>query len=461
MGVKIRHGSRHWRPPEGHCYTGVMSTESTPPDPADLDDLSRREFLGHSAKNAAVAGATAAGVVALSSGRTSASPNERIAIAVIGTRRRGRELATRLAARRDTDVPVLCDIDPSVLATAGPRIVEAQGFAPEPLTDFRRVIDRNDLDAVVIATPDHHHATMTQLACLAGMDVFVEAPVSRTIQESRAMIETARTTGRVIQCGLQHRSGRHFREAIELLHAGEIGRVRLARAWTVHRGKSIGTRSETDAPAGVDYRGWLGSAAARPFHPARFHGSWQWFWDFGTGALGRYGVHTLDMARWGLGLELPTRVSASGGIYHFHDDRQTPDTLCVQFDYPDATIAWEHRLWSTRGPEGRSEGTAFYGELGTLVIDRGGYKIYGRSEAPVGDGHRADDDHLSNFIDCLRSREMPRADIATGATSTTLCHLGNLAHRLGREVNWDEDDGGFGDDIEAMTLAETGHDDHV
>ena len=214
MGVKIRHGSRHWRPPEGHCYTGVMPTESTPPDPADLDDLSRRQFLGHSAKNAAVAGATAAGVVALSSGRTSASPNERIAIAVIGTRRRGLELATRLAARSDTDVPVLCDIDPSVLATAGPRIVEAQGFAPEHLSDFRRVIDRNDLDAVVIATPDHHHATMTQLACLAGMDVFVEAPVSRTIQESRAMIETARTTGRVIQCGLQHRSGRHFREAI-------------------------------------------------------------------------------------------------------------------------------------------------------------------------------------------------------------------------------------------------------
>ncbi|GIT28866.1 MAG: hypothetical protein Ct9H300mP1_09120 [Planctomycetaceae bacterium] len=163
--------------------------------------------------------------------------------------------------------------------------------------------------------------------------------------------------------------------------------------------------------------------------------------------VGPLWVHTLDTARWGLGLELPTRVSASGGIYHFHDDRQTPHTLCVQFDYPDATIAWEHRLWSTRGPEGRSEGTAFYGELGTLVIDRGGYKIYGRSEAPVGDGHRADDDHLANFIDCLRSREMPRADIATGATSATLCHLGNLAHRLGREVNWDEEDGGFGEDI--------------
>ena len=438
-----------------------MTNESTRPAPLTPDphdDLSRREFLGHSAKNAAVAGAAAAGVVALAATRPAASPNERIAVGVIGARRRGLELATILAARSDTDVPVLCDIDPAVLAAATPRLLEAQGFTPELVSDFRRVIDRNDLDAVVVATPDHHHATMTRLACLAGKDVFVEAPVSRTIGESRQMVEVARETGRVIQCGLQQRSGRHFREAIGLIRDGEIGRVRLARAWTVHRGKSIGTRSETDPPAGVDYSAWLGPASRRPFHPARFHDSWRWFWDFGSGALGRYGVHSLDVARWGLGMELPTRASASGGIYHFQDDRQTPDTLCVQFDYPDATIAWEHRLWSTRGPEGRSEGTAFYGELGTLVIDRGGYKIYGRSEAPVADGHRADADHIANFLDCLRSREMPAADIAIGATSSTLCHLGNLAYRLGREVTRDALTGDFGDDTEAVTLAETGHD---
>jgi len=459
--VKIRQSSHHWRLPERHCYTGGMpnaSTCPTPPPPDPHDDLSRREFLGHSAKNAAVAGAAAAGVVALGSTHPAASPNERIAVGVIGVRRRGLELATLLAGRSDTDVPVLCDVDPAVMVTATPRLVDSQGFAPELVADFRRVIDRNDLDAVVIATPDHHHATMTRLACLAGKDVFVEAPVSRTIGESRQMVETARATGRVVQCGLQQRSGRHFLEAIELIRAGEIGRVRLARAWTVHRGKSIGTQTETDPPAGVDYSAWLGPAADCPFHPARFHDNWKWFWDFGTGALGRYGVHALDIARWGLELELPTRASASGGIYHFQDDRQTPDTLCVQFDYPDATIAWEHRLWSTRGPEGRSEGTAFYGELGTLVIDRGGYKIYGRSEAPVSDGHRADADHIANFLACIRSRQTPVADIATGATSSTLCHLGNLAHRLGREVTWDVLTQDFGSDTQAAALAETSHD---
>ena len=191
------------------------------------------------------------------------------------------------------------------------------------------------------------------------------------------------------------------------------------------------------------------------------HDHWRWFWDFGTGALGRYGVHSLDVARWGLQLELPTRVSSSGGIYHFQDDRQTPDTLCVQFDYPDATIAWEHRLWSTRAPEGRSDGTAFYGELGTLVIDRGGYKIYGRSEAPVSDGHRADDAHIANFIDCLRSRQTPAADIATGATSSTLCHLGNLSHRLGRELTQDDLAANVDDDTSVPTTVEIGHDDLV
>ncbi len=164
------------------------------------------------------------------------------------------------------------------------------------------------------------------------------------------------------------------------------------------------------------------------------------------------------MARWGLGLGLPTRVSASGGIYHFGDERQTPDTLCVQYDYPEATLMWEHRLWSTRGPEGRSAGTAFYGELGTLVIDRGGFKVYDRLESPGRDGSRLDAEHIAEFIDCLRSRRTPNADITTGATSSTLCHLGNVAYRLKREVDWDPRTGDFGADTEATALAETGHD---
>jgi predicted dehydrogenase len=464
LPVKIPQENGHWRSPESRCYTGRMvhPSPATPP-PNPHTDLSRREFLGHSAKNAAVAGAAAAGVASLAPARPSNSPAERIHVGVIGTRRRGLELATLMASRSDTDVAALCDVDPAVLAAATSPVGEAQGFVPELCDDFRRVLDRPDLDAVVIATPDHHHATMTRLACQAGKDVYLETPVSRTIDESRQMAQLAKESTSVIACGLQQRSGRHFLEAIELIHGGEIGRVRLARAWTVHRGKSIGTRSATEPPAGVDYAAWLGPDYDQPFHPARFHDSWRWFWDFGTGALGRYGVHSLDVARWGLGLQLPTRTSASGGIYHFQDDRQTPDTLCAQFDYPDATIAWEHRLWNSRGHEGRSDGTAFYGELGTLIIDRGGYKIYGRKHAPVADGRPADADHVANFLDCIRSRHTPAADIECGTTSSTLCHLGNLAFRLGRDVHSDTtthntDTLADGEPDVTLPQAETGHD---
>tara|TARA_B100000029_G_scaffold452752_1_gene478154 strand:- start:706 stop:2094 length:1389 start_codon:yes stop_codon:yes gene_type:complete len=406
------------------------------------EDFSRREFLGHSAKNAAMAGAAAAGVVALAPAGVSASPNERVTIGVVGVRRRGLTLATLLAARSDTDVLALCDVDPGPMAKAASRVSEAQGFAPDSLDNYHRLLDRTDLDAVVIATPDHHHAAMAITACQAGKDLYLEAPVTRTLGEAIRLQDVLAESGRIVQCGLQQRSAEHFREAVDLVRSGEIGRVRLARAWSVHKGKTIPSRPDAGSPAGVDYKGWLGTndpSGPASFDAARFHDTWKWFWDHGTGALGRFGVHSLDVARWGLDLQLPSRVSASGGVYHFQDGRETPDTLCVQFDYPDATLAWEHRLWNTRGPEGRSEGTAFYGELGSLIIDRGGFKIYGRNGAPVGNGRRADADHLGNFVDCLKTRQRPRADLNDGTTSSLLCHLGNLAYRVGHELSWDHE----------------------
>lgn len=419
---------------------------ATPGSPAPVDDLSRREFLGHSAKNAV---GVATGAVVLSPRGSIRSPNERVSIGVVGVRQRGRQLASSLASRSDVDVPVLCDVDESVSAAAGRDVSEAQGWRPDLESDFRRLLDRPGLDAVVIAVPDHWHAQMTRLACEAEKDVYVEAPVSRTIAEACEMIETVNQTGRVVQSGLQQRSGFHYQSAIDFIHDGGLGRVRMARAWTVHRGKPIGIQSDAALPSHVDYQQWLGPAPSRPFNPNRFHQNWRWFWDYGSGALGHWGVHMLDVARWGLGLDLPERISATGGSYHFHDDRESPDTLCVQFQYPSATLLWEHRLWSTRGPEGRSTGTAFYGELGTLVVDRGGWKVYDRREAPGGDGGPLDAEHLGNFVDCLRSRQSPVADIRVGATSSVLCHLGNLAFRLGRELVFDPVHWNFGEDTEA------------
>jgi predicted dehydrogenase len=266
------------------------------------------------------------------------------------------------------------------------------------------------------------------------------------------MIAAARRCGRVVQSGLQQRSGKHFQTAVEFVKSGRLGAVHLAKAWTVHRRKPIGRKRDAVAPEGVNYDLWLGPAPLRPFNANRFHYNWHWFWDYGTGELGNWGCHMLDVARWGLGVELPSRVSAVGGRFHFNDDQETPDTLMVQYAYPEATIIWEHRLWSTHGVEGRSAAAAFYGDAGTLVVDRGGWKVYDLNETIASDTSEQSIAHLRNFIDCIKTRSRPAADIETGHISSALCHLGNIAYRVGREVSFNPATNAFGGDREADTL---------
>ncbi len=411
-------------------------------------DLSRRRFLENSARNAA---GVAAGMVGLGSAALG-SPGERLNIGVIGLRTQGKELALGLAAFPDVRVAALCDVDEGQLAEAVAVVGERQATPPTAQRDFRRVLDDPSIDAVVIAAPDHWHAPMTILACQAGKDVYVEAPVSHTVDEGARMVAAARRHGRIVQSGLQQRSGEHFRSAVELVRSGEIGTVRLAKAWVVHRRKAIGTKSESALPAGVDYDRWLGPAPERAFQPNRFHHNWQWFWDYGSGELGTWGVHLLDVARWGLGVGLPLRVAATGGKYHFHDDRETPDTLSVQYSFPKASIVWEHRQWSSHGIEGRSAAVAFYGDNGTLIVDRGGWKVYGRRDSLTADASELQQSHLRDFVDSVKQRRTPQADIEVGHLSSTLCHLGNIAWRMGREVAFDPGALNFGWDGEANAL---------
>lgn len=412
-------------------------------------EINRRQFLGSSAKNAA---GVAAGMVGLANSVAQASPNERVSLGVIGVRNRGKTLAAQLAAFADVDLSVLCDIDRNVLPPAVQAVEEAQGFAPRCEQDFRRLLDDPSIDAVVIATPDHWHALMTISAAQAGKDVYVEKPASHNISEGRQMIAAARRYERVIQTGLQQRSGTHFQSAVEFVRSGKLGQIHLAKAWTVHRRKSIGFKQNTAKPAGVDYDLWLGPAPKRPFNPNRFHNNWHWFWDYGGGELGNWGVHMLDVARWGLDVELPTRVSASGGKFAFNDDQQTPDTQIVSFSYPGKTIVWEHRLWSGRGIEGRSAAAAFYGEQGTLIVDRGGWKVYDHKQSVTADASEMDRAHCRNFIDSIKTRSMQNADIEVGHLSSALCHLGNIAYRLGREVTFDAETNSFTGDEQANAL---------
>jgi predicted dehydrogenase len=401
--------------------------------PAD-SPINRRQFLGSSAKNAA---GVAAGVVGLSAATSLAdSANDRIRLAVIGVRGQGKELATSFSSLPGACIAAVCDVDESLLPAVSKSIEQLQGFAPRTERDFRRLLDDPEIDGVIIATPDHWHAVMMVMACQAGKDVYVEKPVSHALLEGERMVAAARRYDRIVQSGLQQRSGSHFQSAVEYVHSGKLGRVQLAKAWTAHLRKSIGHKADCITPQGVDYDLWLGPAQARSFNPNRFHHNWHWFWDYGTGELGNWGVHMLDVARWGLQVEWPTQVSATGGKHYFEDDQQTPDTLVVNYGFPGKTITWEHRLWSHHGIEGRSAAVAFYGDLGTLIVDRGGWKVYGQGESATSNSSDCGTPHHQNFLDAMRNRTRPTADIEIGHVSSAICHLGNIAYRTGRTLQY-------------------------
>ena len=414
-------------------------------------EVNRRKFLQSSARNAAGVAAGMIGV-GLASRTVSAAANEKVTLAGIGVRGQGRFLTSSMASFADVDIATICDVDENVLPNAAAAIEKNQGFSPAFETDFRRVLDDPKIDGVVIATPDHWHALIAIMACQAGKDVYVEKPVSHNVIEGARIVEAARSNNRIVQSGIHQRSGAHFQSAVEFVQSGKLGKVRLAKAWTIHRRKNIGHAEDAPVPKGVNYDLWLGPAEERAFNPNRFHYNWHWFWDYGTGEMGNWGVHMLDIARWGLGVDFPTRVSASGGKYYFDDDQETPDTQLVTYEYPEATLTWEHRLWTTHGQEGRSAAAAFYGDQGTLVVDRSGWKVYDQEDAPSSDTSEQAKTHHRNFIDCIKSRNTPTSDIEIGHISSTLCHLGNVSYRLGRGIEFDAATLSCGNDSEATSL---------
>jgi predicted dehydrogenase len=303
--------------------------------------------------------------------------------------------------------------------------------------DFRHALDDKDVTALAIAAPDHWHAPATVWACQAGKHVYCEKPASHNLIEGRRMVEAARKYDRVVQLGTQRRSGASYQSAAEFIRAGKLGKVPFARTWIAGNRPSIGRKSDGDVPKGVDYSLWLGPAPERPFNANRFHYEWHWNWDYGTGELGNNGIHYLDVARMLVGLDAPTRVSAGGGLLFYEDDHQTPDTHVATFDFPGTCVTWEHHIWSKTGSEGKSSGILVYGEKGTLVIDDKGWQVIDGIEASD-KGAEIERPHLQNFLDCIRDRsKRPNADIEEGHKSTRLCHLGNIALRVGRTLHFD------------------------
>ena len=404
----------------------------------------RRDFLKASALTAAALSArTAAGAAD--------RPNERIVVAVMGLRGRGKDHVRRFSSVPDSEVAYLIDPDDNVVPAALKLLAGRQKKEPRVERDVRRVLEDKDVTALSIAAPDHWHALATIWACQAGKHVYVEKPVSHNLIEGRRMVEAARKYNRVVQAGMQRRSAAHFASARELIRSGTLGKVPYVQTWIAGHRKSIGRKADASVPSGVDYDLWLGPAPERPFNPNRFHYNWHWNWDYGSGEIGNNGIHVLDMARFLLDLDAPLRITSGGGKYFYDDDQQTPDTLVTTFDFPHTNLTWEHRIWSPTNLEGDPASITIFGEKGTLVFDRQGWHV--RDGEKASDKYaEMDGPHFRNFLDCVKDGKHPNADIEEGHKSTRLCHLGNLALRVGRVLHFDAETETVRHDPEANKL---------
>ncbi|MFH1737641.1 MAG: Gfo/Idh/MocA family oxidoreductase, partial [bacterium] len=339
--------------------------------------------------------------------------------------------------------PVICDVDDAMIAKGLEEVAKHRDLRPETVKDFRRVIDRKDIDVVLVATPDHWHALPTVYACQAGKDVYVEKPLAPSIAEGRAMLEAATRNNRIVQMGTQWRSGEHYKEAVDIVQSGKLGRIRLVRAWAyLDWVGGIGHPPDADPPDGVDYDMWLGPAPKRPFNPNRFHFNFRWFWDYAGGLMTDWGVHLINLAMWAMGPEHPKTIGCSGGKFVVDDNSETPDTQIAVYDFPTYTFIWEHQMLGGVGIGGRPHGLSFSGANGTLILDADGWEIIPekKQDLPVMTGKKADDGrpaHVRNFLDCVKSRNQPVENLEVGHFVSTIAHLGNVALRAGQQVTWD------------------------
>jgi predicted dehydrogenase len=409
--------------------------------------ISRRTFFHQS--TLAGAGALALGA---SRSRAALSPGDKIVAGVMGLSR-GMGHVQALLNIPNTEIAYVCDVDQKRTDKAAKVVGDAQNRAAKGIQDFRRMLEDKDVNAIFIAAPNHWHAPATVLACAAGKHVYVEKPGSHNAREGELMVEAARKHKRVVQMGNQRRSYPALIEAVEKMRAGVIGKVVYARTSYNNARGSIGRGKSVPVPAGLDYDLWQGPAPERPYLDNVVHYNWHWRWHWGGGELANNGIHALDVARWGLGVEYPQRVTFNGGRYHFDDDQETPDTGTAVFDFGKSGIGWECSSCMPR-PHEKVPFVAFYGEGGILANSGNGYVIYDLKgkEVEKGTGPGGDKEHIQNFLDCIRSGKRPNSEIEEGQKSTLLCHLGNIAYRTGRTLHIDQRTGKILDDREAQKL---------
>jgi len=380
--------------------------------------------------------------------------NERIAIGAIGVRNQGSGNVKRFL-NAGVDVVAVCDVD-SKVAADGVKIVTAKAPAPKVFSDYRKLLEESGLDAVVITTPDHWHARMTIDACHAGKDVYCEKPLSLTIAEGRRMVNAAREKNRIVQTGSQQRSSAEFWKACMLVRNGFIGDVKEVLVGIPDPNHPGPIGPEEKVPAELDYNLWLGPAPKKPYHSKRVHYNFRFWWDYSGGQMTNFGAHHLDIAQWGLGMDDSGPVAVEGTA-EFHPQMVHEVTEKCRLTY---TYANGVRMTLGQGQKDIAQGTTFIGTKGKVTVNRG--KLVADPSDLSAQSLESSDltqlyrssDHTQNFLDCIRSRELPICDVEIGHRSATVCHLGNLVARLGRPVKWDPVTESCPDDAEAQAMTD-------
>jgi predicted dehydrogenase len=413
-----------------------------------MKKLSRRKFLGKSALAATLApmAFTNLGSPFIRSARAGEpGPNGKIRLGVIGCGGQGQDDLKTFLPNLEVDCVVIADVN-EVKTAKGAEICEAaRGKKPDMVKDFRRVLDRKDVDIVLIATPDHWHALPTVQACQAGKDIYVEKPLAKTIDEGHAMLEASRKHNRIVQMGSQWRSCKHIIEAAEMVKSGQLGKVNMVRGWAyLDWLPTIGNPPDCPPPPGVDYDFWLGPAPLRAFNPNRFDFNFRWFWDYAGGLMTDWGVHLINMMLMGMGPEGPLSVSSTGGKYKFEDNSETPDSQVTVYQFPSYILVWEHKAGLNNGLNSRSWGVEWNGTEGTIILNDEGYQVIPEKKGAgnldavkkPGSGNPRPA-HVRNFLDCVKSRQQPVLNLEIGHHVSTVAHLGNIAYRTGRKLTWD------------------------
>ena len=393
--------------------------------------------------------------------------NEKIRVACMGVNSRGLAVGKNFAHQKNCEVLHVCDVDSRAADICIDAIGKIQSNKPQATPDFRNALEDKNLDALIVTAPDHWHAPAALLACSAGKHVYLEKPCSHNPNEGEMLVKSAEKHKRVLQMGNQRRSWPNVAGAIAELHAGVIGRPYFAKTWYTNNRASIGIGKETAIPAWLNYDLWQGPAPRKAYKDNLIHYNWHWFWHWGTGEALNNGTHMIDLARWGLNVEYPTKVNSTGGRYMYQDDWQTPDTQVINLEFENKSmISWEGRSCNGKSIEANSVGIIFYAEQGSMVIESGNsYKIYDLKNNLVKEvknnftvdarnlsdpSQNLDALHILNFFDGIRLGTRLNSDIVSGHQSTLLVQLGNISQRVGRSLAINPTNGHILNDKAAM-----------